>query len=304
VPARLKYLIAAQNSAAASLNLFLGRNTEFMRTNPRLAATPKKLEPKWDWRERGFVSPVKNQTQCGSCWAFGAVAAYESAYAITNNQWAYVSEQELLDCTFADSNCVVGGWHQQAFLYLQYLGAIDSNRYFYTGMKGQCATNFSREYYVLNWGYVGDTDGIPADAALKTAIRQYGPIATSVLSTNWDSYWKVDAQGNQNPAWYSDFPNAVFKGAPSDPKNPGNIDHIVAIVGWDDTVGDHGVWIIKNSWGTYWGDGGYMKLSYGANNIGYGAAWVLVPPTSGLSSALIEELQIPKRVTQFGTVKP
>jgi hypothetical protein len=135
-------------------------------------------------------------------------------------------------------------------------------------------------------------------------IRQYGPVATAVLSTNWESYWKIDEHGAQNSLWYNDFPDGVFKGHPSDPTNPGNTDHIVAIVGWDDTAGDHGVWIIKNSWGPYWGDGGYMKLSYGSNNIGFGAAWVAVSPASGLSPSLAEALQIPNQLSRFGAVKP
>jgi Papain family cysteine protease len=189
-------------------------------------------------------------------------------------------------------------------MYMQYFGVIDSNRYFYNGAKGQCWTNFEREYFVLNWAYVGDTVKIPDDDALKYAIVQYGPTATAVLSTDWDSYWKVDERGSQNPSWYTDFPNGVFKGQPNDPENPGNIDHIVAIVGWDDNVGDKGSWIIKNSWGTYWGDGGYMRLSYRSNNIGFGAAWVAVlPVASGLSSSLVETLQIPPHVSQFGAVK-
>ena len=189
-------------------------------------------------------------------------------------------------------------------MYLQYLGAIDADRYFYTGAKGQCAANFDREYFVLNWGYVGDTDTIPPSAALKKAIRQYGPIATAVLSTNWDGYWKIDERGNENPVWRTNFPDGVFQGLPSDLSKPGNIDHIVAIVGWDDTVGDHGVWIIKNSWGVFWGDGGYMLLPYGSNNIGFGAAWVSAYPTSNASQSLIETLQIPHQIDRLEATKP
>jgi len=308
VPARLNFLIKAQNNAAASLNTFLAADTEFLKTNPRSLAPPPKIDPKWDWREQGFVTPVKNQGSCGACWAFAAVGAYESAYAITNNQWAYVSEQELLECTFADANCITGAWHQQAFLYMQYLGLIDSDRYFYTGVKGACTANFPREYFVLNWGYVGQSDNkvtelIPSDAALKKAIRQYGPVATGVLTTHWDAYRKIDDRGVQNPSWYTDFPNGVFKGQPSD-NNPQHVDHEVLIVGWDDTVGDHGVWIIKNSWGTSWGDGGYMNLSYGSNNIGFGSSWVVAPPNNGLSASLMETLQLARPNGRFGSVRP
>jgi len=130
------------------------------------------------------------------------------------------------------------------------------------------------------------------------------PIATGVLSKDWESYWKVEEYGNKNPKWDADFLNGVFKGQPSDPNNPGNIDHIVAIVGWDDKIGDHGSWIIKNSWGTYWGDGGYMRLAYGSNNIGFGAAWVAAFPTSGLSPSLVETIQIPAQASPLAPAKP
>jgi hypothetical protein len=60
VPPRLKFLMKAQNEAAESLNRLLGANADFMKTNPRFAQTPQKLEPKWDWREQGYVTPVKS----------------------------------------------------------------------------------------------------------------------------------------------------------------------------------------------------------------------------------------------------
>jgi C1A family cysteine protease len=296
VPPRLKFLMKAQNEAAESLNRLLGANADFMKTNPRFAQTPQKLEPKWDWREQGYVTPVKSQGPCGSCWAFAAVGAFEAAYAITNKQWIDISEQELLDCAFGDVNCVGGGWHQAAFMYMQYAGLIDSYRYYYTGIKGQCTANFQRKYFVLNWNYVGQRDNqvptlIPSDPELKKAIRQYGPVATGVQTTNWETYWKMHDDGTQNPSWYTDFPNGIFQGEPSD-NDASQVDHVVVMVGWDDSLGDHGVWIIKNSWGVYWGDGGYMLLPYGRNNIGFGASWAAVYPTSGLSPALIETLQI------------
>jgi hypothetical protein len=190
---------------------------------------------------------------------------------------------------------------------MQYLGLIDSVRYYYTGVKGSCTANFTRDYFVLNWGYVSQVDKrknviklIPPDVALKNAIVQYGPVATGVWTLNWDTYWKVDQNGVQNPSWYTDFPNGLFKGKPSD-DNAKHVDHEVVIVGWDD---DLGVWIVKNSWGPHWGDGGYMKLQYGCNNIGFGSSWVAVLPTSGLSPSLVETLQIPLDIRFFGEVRP
>jgi len=185
VPERIKFLIRAQNEAAESLNKFLTGNADFLKTNPRVALPLPKIEAKWDGRQKGCVTPVKSQGSCGSCWAFAAVGAFEASYAITSQEWIDISEQELLDCTFGDVNCVGGGWHQAAFLHLQYVGLVDSYRYYYTGVKGQCTSDFKRDYFALNWGYVGQFDNqtpnlIPPDAALKEAIHKYGPVTSTV----------------------------------------------------------------------------------------------------------------------------
>jgi hypothetical protein len=304
VPPRIKFLMTAQNAAAASLNRYLASDAEFMKTNPRIAAAPPKIGPTHDLRP--YLTPVRNQNSCGSCWAFAAVGAYEGTYAMTNGQWAYVSEQELLDCTFADANCITGGWHEQAFLYMQHLGVIDANRYYYTGAKGACIANFERNYFVLNWGYVAQADNqitqaIPSDTDLKAAILQHGPLATGVWTTGWDAYRKFDDSGNQNSSWYADYPDGVFKGLKSD-NDPTHVDHEVVLVGWNDNIGDHGAWIVRNSWGTLWGDSGYMYLQYGSNNIGFGASWVTVPPSSGISASLAEMLQIQNQSARFGLV--
>jgi cathepsin L len=79
--------------------------------------------------------------------------------------------------------------------------------------------------------------------------------------------------------------------------------HEVLIVGWDDGIGEHGVWIIKNSWGTGWGDGGYMLLPYGCNNIGFGASWVATYPKSGVSPSLAETLQIQNLDSRIGAAR-
>jgi C1A family cysteine protease len=293
-PARLKWFMSTQNEAAATLNRILHADPDFLKTSPRTTVTPA-VGPRLDWRDSRCVTPVKDQGRCGSCWAFAAIGAYESAYAITNGKWAHVSEQEALDCTFGDANCVAGGWHQSVFLYMQLYGLVGTDRYYYTATKGACTANFSRTYFVANWGYVSQSpDLIATEAALKQAIAQYGPVASGVQTENWDSYWRVDERGAQNPNWYTDFPNGVFNGNPSRNLQPSDTDHEVVIIGWDDNVNHSqgkGAWIIKNSWGPYWGDAGYMKLPYGCNNIGIGASWVTAMPNQ-LGPALAEKLQL------------
>jgi hypothetical protein len=228
---------------------------------------------------------------------FAAIAAYESAYLIANDKnpvdgdgypWPDVSEQEALDCGFVDNDCVLGGWHEPVLMYLLTEGEVSGHTYPYHAMKGFCTTKLSnRPYSVLNWGYVADGSSprtvLPTDASLKQAIMKYGPIASAVITKGWDKYYKKTSDGTPNPNWSSSFPNGVFRGTPNSQCKVEDIDHEVAVVGWDDA---EGVWLIKNSWDTSWGDEGFMKLSYGSNFLGYGSSWVQVQPDGSVSPTL------------------
>jgi hypothetical protein len=301
LPLGLRDRVKAQNVTAQAIKAEMYTDVPLMKAlttaYPLLASTPASLPAKFDWRPNK-VSQVKDQFSCGSCWAFAAIGAYESGYLIANNKNAPlepgVSEQEALDCTFVESDCVVGGWHEVVLLYLRENGEVDDNRYRYTGAKGFCTSNLGqRPFYLANWGYVRD-DGmpddvmIPSDAAIKQAIYQSGPVVTAVLSTGWDAYYKRDEYGSPNPNWSTQFPDSTFRGIPSSTLSPDNVDHEVVIVGWDDGLG---VWIVKNSWGTNWGDEGFMLLSYGSNNIGFATSWLTVAPTGSLSVELSTKLR-------------
>jgi C1A family cysteine protease len=300
VPAGLANRVREQNRLAAAFNKTLQANQELTRAltdaNPRLFTPLGSLPAQFDWRNSNRVSPVKDQGICGSCWVFAAIAAYESGYLIANNIDAVqngvvavnVSEQEALDCSFIENDCVLGGWHEVVFLYLVLEGEVSGVTYPYHEAKGYCTSNIPRSYYLLNWGYVTDASGanaslIPSDVALKQAIYRYGPVASSVMTKGWDNYSKLNANGNPNPRWSVDFPNAIFRGEPTTSLKQSDIDHEVAIIGWDDRLG---VWLIKNSWGKGWGEDGYMKLKYQSNYIGFGASWVTVAPNTIVSAAL------------------
>jgi C1A family cysteine protease len=237
------------------------------------------LPPKFDWNETGFVTPVRNQGSCGSCWLFAAIAAYESAYMIAGKKadpYLELSEQQILDCSFAETNCVVGGWHEVVFAYLLTEGAIgayDANGvpvYLYDSNNPQrgtfCNSNFgTRQYYARDWGYVLADAIIPPAGVLKQAIKTTGPVVCGVTAGNdWD-----------------DYKGGVVKAAPFNAAsfNARDINHEVLLVGWDDTVRapgfpNPGVWLVKNSWGESWGEAGYVKVPYGGDNIGYGASWI------------------------------
>jgi C1A family cysteine protease len=265
-------------------------------------------DAKFDWRTLNKVTRVKNQGwSCGSCYIFAALAAYESAYLIANNSddpnSIEVSEQELLDCGFAESNCVTGGWHEYIFVYLQTLGAVASKTYPYNSDSPQrgvyCNANWNtRPYYLQNWGYVSGFAMMPSVQSLKTAVIEKGPVACGVnavtLNNNGD---------NAAYAW-ENYTGGVLNSVPS--KGDGtDVNHEVVIVGWDDTLQGSGVlpgvWIVKNSWGSWpcvagqqcslpLKDQGYVYIPYGRNSIGFGASWVAAWSTTALSS-ITEELK-------------
>jgi hypothetical protein len=241
-PPGLKDRIKAQNRAAAAIERALRADADFMRSlsalNTRILSTEANLPARFDWRDTNHVTPVRDQQACGSCWVFAAIGAYEASYSIINNESVHVSEQEALDCTFADNNCVAGGWHEVVFLYLQLEGEVGDDSYGYNHVKGLCASNIDRLYFALNWGYVRqegmpDDVMIPPDLALKQKIQRYGPIASGVSSTvqsatpdvqrsaNWDRYFKRYDDGQMNPNWSHDFPNVIFTGTPSNTLKPG-----------------------------------------------------------------------------------
>ncbi len=221
------------------------------------------LPSRWDWREHGGVTPVKNQGSCGSCWAFSTVGTVESAIRIYGGSTANISEQHLVSCNREGMGCN-GGW--AAFQYYHTMtdqcgdiGTVNESCFPYQGVTGTCTNCCSRLHELLDWGYIAGYS-VPSNTAMKNYIYNYGPIFAAVDTTNWNllSYvgGEVQEEGRENVL--------------------GAVNHGIVIVGWDDDFygSGKGCWIIKNSWGTSWQDGGYGYVKYGTGQIGYGAAWV------------------------------
>jgi len=292
VPATLANRVRERAVAAAAVNEELKLNVDVFSALSAVNANVFEANPsipkQLDWNALKRVTPAKDQGQCGSCWAFAGMGAFESAYLISNNKDAIsggypsvdVSEQEMLDCVFVENDCVNGGWHEVVFLYLLLEGATDGSTYRYHGAKGYCTSNVPRSYYAANWGYAVDSAQapslLPSDKALKEAVLRYGPIAASVCADGFDSYAKYDDNGNLNPRWGTDYPGGIFRGTDNARLSQHNVDHEVLIYGWDDS---QGIWLVKNSWGPSWGDQGCMKLAYQTSYIGFGASWILVLKT-------------------------
>jgi len=190
-----------------------------------------------DWANTSqYVTPVKNQGDCGSCWAFSATGATESQYAIANGVLNSLSEQELVDCNTGVNAGCNGGFMDLAFTYIKNNdGLALESAYPYTATDGTCESSKYTHYNPISGFQLVARDD---ENALMTAVAS-GPVSVGI-------------QANQMAFQF--YSSGILDG------NCGtNIDHGVLVVGYG-TDGNDKYWIVKNSWGTTWGEAGYVRI--------------------------------------------
>jgi len=218
----------------------------------RMASIPNiKLPTSFDWRDHNAVTPVKNQGACGSCWAFAVAGNLEGQNAIKHGKLVSLSEQELVDCDTLDDGCK-GGLPENAYQALEKLGGIETeSEYPYEGVDDQCHFNRS-EAIVQVTSSVNITTN---ETDMAKWLVKNGPIAIGINANAMQFY----VGGVSHP----------FKFLCS----PENLDHGVLIVGYGvhTTSIRHKVlpyWLVKNSWGTFWGEKGYYRVYRGDSTCG------------------------------------
>ncbi|MBP7585441.1 MAG: hypothetical protein KBA61_15475, partial [Spirochaetes bacterium] len=217
--------------------------------------------PAFNWRDKKRVTPIRHQYTCGSCWAFTTIGVLESSYKIQTNKDYDFSEQQIVDCATGNdgrrAGSCNGGWYGSAFESLQRNGAILDSMSPYKNKDGFCSGTSPSNYKIATWAYVVPNAGTPSIKDMKRAIAKYGPVATACKVT---------------PA-FQGYTGGVFDEHTS-MYGANDVNHAVVVEGWDDSKG-RGAWLLRNSWGTGWGDNGYMWIEYQCNGIGFGAAWVV-----------------------------
>jgi cathepsin L len=210
-----------------------------------------------NWTALGVVTPVKNQGQCGSCWAFSTTGSTESAWALSKNESVSLSEQQLVDCAGAEGNqgCN-GGLMDYGFQYvIDNHGITSESNYPYTARDSTC----NKQKAAMVSATLSGFKDVPtnSETALMTAIARQ-PVSVAV---------EADQSSFQ-----------LYSGGVMTAKCGSNLDHGVLAVGYG-TLNNQDYWIVKNSWGADWGIQGYILLGRGPQYGNNGQCGILMDPS-------------------------
>lgn len=205
-----------------------------------------KLPTEVDWRTHGAVTAVKNQSSCGSCYAFATTGALEGQHFRKTGKLISLSEQNIIDCSilFGNDGCN-GGLMDNAFRYVQSAGGIDTEKsYPYIAELSRCNFN-PRHIGATEKGYVDIPEG--NEKALKASVATIGPVAAAIDASHYS---------------FQFYSHGIYHEKECDSQN---LDHAVLIVGYGKN--DEGnYWLVKNSWGPVWGEKGYIKMARDKDN--------------------------------------
>jgi C1A family cysteine protease len=227
-------ILAAQSPTEDSLAAEISENGRHLQNIPN----------SYDWRSKGVVTNVKHQGNCGACYAFAAAGNIESLYAIKYGSLLNLSEQQIVNCDSKQFGCN-GGNIGTVYNYIIKSGGLGLEKHMpYSARKGQCK---SIQTYAKIKGkkFAGSIN----EDYIQSFLIKYGPLAAAV-NANLFKYYK----------------GGVFRYS-AELCSPYNLNHAIVIVGYGVTTTGVKYWIIKNTWGPYWGENGFMRIGRGVCGI-------------------------------------
>jgi cathepsin F len=230
-----------------NLNMSQLKKLRFLNEHNTLTAKGTDAPAAHDWREHGAVTDVKNQGSCGSCWAFSTTGNLEGVYYLKTKKQVRFSEQQLVDCDKVDQGCN-GGLMEDAYKYLQSAGgAMAEDDYSYTGSDDDCKFDKTKvKAQITGYKFAKSQN----ETEIAQMLYENGPLAVAINATPLQFYfWGVFDPWWQ---WICD---------------PASLNHGVLIVGYGNN-GSKDYWIVKNSWGSWWGESGYFRIVKGTGACG------------------------------------
>lgn len=232
----------AERSSTQNVHLKSQRNNWNIHNRVKVRQRIEQPVPReFNWMERGAVTPIKDQYFCGSCYAFGAVAALESYYFLKTGQLLNLSEQNFIDCAPYNNGCV-GGNPYSCFNYAIENGVMMESDYEYDEMVNpKCSYDLEKALYpISDFEYLESYN----EDAIVREIATNGPVVVSIDARHFHDY----AEGILDAT-----------------ENCGDTNHVVALVGYGTDQFGKDFYIVKNSWGRQWGEKGFLRIARGIN---------------------------------------
>jgi len=211
-----------------------------------------------NYAQLGVVTPVKDQGQCGSCWAFSTTESVETAWAEAGHPLISLAPQQIVDCDKTDDGCN-GGDTPTAYQYVIQAGGLETeSNYPYTARDGTCkfsASEVAAKISAYKWGITPCNTVATRDCnsqnetGLWTVVQTSGPQSICVDASPWQTYQSGIFDSSKCKYSYA------------------SLDHCVHLTGYGVDNGEK-YWLVKNSWGVTWGEKGYIRLVYGKNMCG------------------------------------